>query len=600
MAEIQVQGPQPEAEEAPCDPADPAQEDMQVNETVEQNQAAPTVQDVPSEPNAKHADADTVDAIKSMTAPVPDETPSKAQQVETLHVADGELLCEDAEDGRPDHDDQSHTRQEDPEQVEAKMGEEQQEDTTVEGQQDAEMPALSKEVLGGEDPFAEDDASGSEHVSHVSEVTQEDSPKDADVKDLKELSEPKEGQDEHAAEVAEAAKTEVPLVTPEVAATVATSKAPGPQIVRPAAKPKAIPSKVVEVKHHYDGPVADFVQQAENLALQKYAKMPLIGHRPRNETWRWRARRAPVAEDEKLSKDPGASPIDGFPDSGETWKDIAKARATRIILKRVREEADASRNEWQKQREKKRRMPLPPKVPEKIYNHLRNAYKAYKLFSPWLSPVMRMQLTQEIWYAVRYVEDQFADELFWRRAAGEKMDVPIPVHQVKLPVVAVAKKPPMEPPPRKRSRSPRRKQLRFETLKVPVDEVEFSQDSIAQRFTCGRHLQSTVADMRSGELDPLDVKQYPFMKLLALRIDDRIISRCNRRLWCLHEVQRLRRSRKPDHNEYVWVKVQEPSEVLKDMIRKILPPKPRLAARLTDQMVEDDDLGALMADEAED
>lgn len=301
-----------------------------------------------------------------------------------------------------------------------------------------------------------------------------------------------------------------------------------------------------------------------------------------------------------MSKDPGASPIDGFPDSGETWKDIAKARATRIILKRVREEADASRNEWQKQREKKRRMPLPPKVPEKIYNHLRNAYKAYKLFSPWLSPVMRIQLTQEIWYTVRYVEDQFADELFWRRAAGEKMDVPIPVHQVKLPAVAVAKKPPMEPPPRKRSRSPRRKPLRFETLKVPVDEVEFSQDSIAQRFTCGRHLQSTVADMRSGELDPLDVKQYPFMKLLALRIDDRIISRCNRRLWCLHEVQRLRRSRKPDHNEYVWVKVQEPSEVLKDMIRKILPPKPRLAARLTDQMVEDDDLGALMADEAED
>ncbi|CAL1140765.1 unnamed protein product, partial [Cladocopium goreaui] len=174
------------AEEAPCDPADPAQEDMQVSETVEQNQAAPTAQDVPSEPDATHADADTVDAMQSMTAPVPDETPSKAQQVETLHAADGELLCEDVEDARPDHDDQSHTRQEDPEQVEAKMGEEQQEDTTVEAQQDAEMPALSKEVLGGEDPFAEDDASGSEHVSHVSEVTQEDSPKDADVKDLKE------------------------------------------------------------------------------------------------------------------------------------------------------------------------------------------------------------------------------------------------------------------------------------------------------------------------------------------------------------------------------------------------------------------------------
>ncbi|CAL1158472.1 unnamed protein product [Cladocopium goreaui] len=37
-----------------------------------------------------------------------------------------------------------------------------------------------------------------------------------------------------------------------------------------------------EVKHH-DGPVADFVQQAENLALQNYAKMPPMGHRPRSE-----------------------------------------------------------------------------------------------------------------------------------------------------------------------------------------------------------------------------------------------------------------------------------------------------------------------------
>ena len=38
-------------------------------------------------------------------------------------------------------------------------------------------------------------------------------------------------------------------------------------------------------------------------------------------------------------------------------------------------------------------------------------------------------------------------------------------------------------------------------ISVPVDEVEFSQDSIGERFTCGRELQTTIDDLRHGKAD---------------------------------------------------------------------------------------------------
>ncbi|OLP91808.1 hypothetical protein AK812_SmicGene26440 [Symbiodinium microadriaticum] len=69
--------------------------------------------------------------------------------------------------------------------------------------------------------------------------------------------------------------------------------------------------------------------------------------------------------------------------------------------------------------------------------------------------------------------------------------------------------------------SPRPRKRKYQ-IQVPVDDVEFSQDSIGERFTCGR--------------------QY---KYVTVKVHPRH-SRNNRRLWCLKEYQKLRRREDKD------------------------------------------------------
>ncbi|CAE7906489.1 unnamed protein product, partial [Symbiodinium microadriaticum] len=78
--------------------------------------------------------------------------------------------------------------------------------------------------------------------------------------------------------------------------------------------------------------------------------------------------------------------------------------------------------------------------------------------------------------------------------------------------------------PRLCSSSPASRKRKYR-IQVPVDDVEFSQESIGERFTCGRKLQKTVDDLFDGKAD---------------------YCRNNRRLWCWKEYQKLRRQEDKD------------------------------------------------------
>lgn len=347
--------------------------------------------------------------------------------------------------------------------------------------------------------------------------------------------------------------------------------------VQPKAQPKAMP-RSIKVQHQYAREVPDWVKKAENSAYLAYAKTPLIGHSARKEAWRWRARRT------------YAVPV-RFPEI-ESRKDTGCARGTRMILKRIREIAFDEQEAWQKQRkEKGKRMTrLPETVPDKVYTLLEKAFRALKICEEWFSGDMQLKLIREIFYTVAYVEDQFADQLFLRKAANAIGIKGIPVHLFALNQKKLRTRPQVgtttgatldQPRKRSRKRSPARHRKSPEAkrpkimTRMPVDDVEFSQDSIAVRFSCGLRIRKLVTDLQEGKVDPEDVNEFPFMKLLAMKIDDRIISRCNRRLWCLREVQRLERHRDPNYVQHVWLQVQEfPDPVTKDLVRQMLPQKP--------------------------
>lgn len=351
---------------------------------------------------------------------------------------------------------------------------------------------------------------------------------------------------------------------------------------RPSAQPKAMPS-AIKVQHHYPRNVPEWVKEAENAAYMAYAKTPLIGHQAREEAWRWRARRTYVV--------PPASDPDGFPES-ESQQDRGCARTTRMILKKIREMAHDEQKAWQKKRQeqgkrRKRLSLLRKEVPDKVYVFLEKAFKALTICEEWFSNAMQLKLVREIFYTVAYVEDQYADPVFVRKAANKLGLTGIPIFDFRElaapPKVGATSTASTLGQSRKRSRSragqrpkPKRPKIMVTRERVPVDDVEFSQDSIGVRFTCGRHIKTLVADLRAGDVNPENLIKYPFMKLLAVKIDDRIISRCNRRLWCLREVQRLKRDRDPNYVQHVWLEVKEfPDEVTKELVRKRLSQKPR-------------------------
>jgi len=353
---------------------------------------------------------------------------------------------------------------------------------------------------------------------------------------------------------------------------------------RPSAQPKAMPS-AIKVQHRYPTNVPEWVKEAENAAYMAYAKTPLIGHQAREEAWRWRARRTYVV--------PPASDPDGFPES-ESQQDRGCARTTRMILKKIREMAHEEQKAWQKKRQeqgKRRKRPLsllPEKVPDKVYFFLEKAFKALTICEEWFSNAMQLKMVREIFYTVAYVEDQYADPVFVRKAANKLVGrIIVPEFDLRglaaPPKVGTTSAASTLGQSRKRSRSragqrpkPKRPKIMVTRERVPVDDVEFSQDSIGVRFTCGRHIKTLVADLRAGDVNSENLIKYPFMKLLAVKIDDRIISRCNRRLWCLREVQRLKRDRDPNYVQHVWLEVKEfPDEVTKELVRKRLSQKPR-------------------------
>eukprot|EP00913_Durusdinium_trenchii_P030784 g28830.t1 len=319
--------------------------------------------------------------------------------------------------------------------------------------------------------------------------------------------------------------------------------------------------------------------------------------------------------------------------------------ATRRILEVARQLADSEKMTWQQKKKRRKRL-LPVEVPDwkprsgKVYQLFKQAFNTYKQMQPWMSDTMKLMLMREIICSVLYVEDQFSDPLFWRKVAKPLQVIGVVVHLTipELPRAKAAEgtavglgpdggefracsdemqtiprrqmkqivgmmKRTREPSPRKDVKGRQRRSRPIEEDLGPpyyatyeVDAVEFSQDSIAKRFTCGRFLEDTVDDLFTGKVEHLNTKAFPFMLLLAVKVGDRIISRCNRRLWALRELQRLKRKKDPEtrlsEDAIVDVKVKV-RDILNETVKAVVEaraPAPILSARLRDGLKDEEDI----------
>ncbi|CAK8996798.1 unnamed protein product [Durusdinium trenchii] len=389
---------------------------------------------------------------------------------------------------------------------------------------------------------------------------------------------------------------------------------------------RSLPHRFVHVlteaqapEHEHASDVPQWVKEHENACYAAYAKQPPAFHRPRAEAWRWRARRDFVM--------PAVVAPFGRPEL-ECFKDRKLAMATRRILEVARQLADSEKMTWQQKKKRRKRL-LPVEVPGKVYQlfkqaspgrppgsaslqlvggefHVRlmqsiawqHAFNTYKQMQPWMSDTMKLMLMREIICSVLYVEDQFSDPLFWRKVAKPLQVIGVVVH-LTIPELPRAKaaEGTREPSPRKDVKGRQRRSRPIEEDLGPpyyatyeVDAVEFSQDSIAKRFTCGRFLEDTVDDLFTGKVEHLNTKAFPFMLLLAVKVGDRIISRCNRRLWALRELQRLKRKKDPDAIVDVKVKVRD---ILNETVKAVVEaraPAPILSARLRDGLKDEEDI----------
>lgn len=355
------------------------------------------------------------------------------------------------------------------------------------------------------------------------------------------------------------------------------------------AKPKAMPRAFAQApEHEHASDVPQWVKEHENACYAAYAKQPPAFHRPRAEAWRWRARRDFVM--------PAVVAPFGRPEL-ECFKDRKLAMATRRILEVARQLADSEKMTWQQKKKRRKRL-LPVEVPGKVYQLFKQAFNTYKQMQPWMSDTMKLMLMREIICSVLYVEDQFSDPLFWRKVAKPLQVIGVVVH-LTIPELPRAKaaEGTREPSPRKDVKGRQRRSRPIEEDLGPpyyatyeVDAVEFSQDSIAKRFTCGRFLEDTVDDLFTGKVEHLNTKAFPFMLLLAVKVGDRIISRCNRRLWALRELQRLKRKKDPDAIVDVKVKVRD---ILNETVKAVVEaraPAPILSARLRDGLKDEEDI----------
>ncbi|CAE7650374.1 unnamed protein product [Symbiodinium sp. KB8] len=313
---------------------------------------------------------------------------------------------------------------------------------------------------------------------------------------------------------------------------------------RAAEVPKRMPLQHRVPKHDYTelGHVPQWLQDKENNAYEAFGRNPPPGHKPLEEAWRWRARRT----FELLSIQ-----REGDPES-ETLQDMLFALPARELLLDLRALADDEEA-------------MPTSVPETFYVQLALAYDAFAWAFRMLSSQMKEKLRDQFLDTVLYVEDRFRDPN-WTRQAARKLGVLV-APSVAPALLATrpqaqrrsAEAPAAKPAPRKRPSSPAsspRPRKRKYQIQVPVDDVEFSQDSIGERFTCGRKLQKTVDDLFDGKVHP---RHSDFLVLQAMKVAERTryISRNNRRLWCLKEYQKLRRREDKDFTVKVRLDVIE-------------------------------------------
>ncbi|CAE7501761.1 ttn-1 [Symbiodinium sp. CCMP2592] len=319
--------------------------------------------------------------------------------------------------------------------------------------------------------------------------------------------------------------------------------------------PKRMPLHRVP-KHDYTGlgDVPQWLQDKENRAYEAYARNPPPGHKPLEEAWRWRSRR--TFELQSIQKE-------GDPETEPDLQDRLLALPARELLLDLRALADKEEA-------------MSASVPEALYLQLSMAYEAYK----WafglgrLSIAMKETLRDQIWDTVLYVEDRFRDR-FWTRQAAQTLKVLVTVPAMDLletrpqaqTVRSLEAPAAAKPAPRKRPRSPtsppapRKRSYR---ISVPVDEVEFSQDSIGERFTCGRELQTTIDDLRHGKVHP-DSSAFLVLNAMKTAARTRFICRNNRRLHCLKEFQKRERRRRGDRDFTVKVRLN----VIEDRDRNI-------------------------------
>ncbi|CAJ1361058.1 unnamed protein product [Effrenium voratum] len=324
--------------------------------------------------------------------------------------------------------------------------------------------------------------------------------------------------------------------------------------------------------------VPQWVQDAENASYAAYARNPPLGHRPREEGWRWRARRTHV-----LQK---AVPPAGLP--SEFPEDRALSAPVRKVLLAIRGRAEEEQKTWRKSGPK--RDGLPPEVPAHIYVLLQQVREIYRRQHLRLSDIMKKKINIEMWCTVLAVEDMFRDQLFLRKAATE-MGVFLPTPMAALldltdrRKVVPAKLELRHSSPKQRSERSRSRGRPTET-EFPVDEVEFSQDSIGRRFRCGREIRHTVSELLCGEVKP---DRDSFMILNAVRVGQRIICRNNRRLWALREFQRLKRRGKSDFQVKVRLRVvQYHDSVFVNFVESRAPRKQEMPREREDHEAEDD------------
>lgn len=84
---------------------------------------------------------------------------------------------------------------------------------------------------------------------------------------------------------------------------------------------------------------------------------------------------------------------------------------------------------------------------------------------------------------------------------------------------------------------------------VPLEDLYFTHDSIANRFRDGKTLQRLIDELCSGHVDPMNAK---FLILEAYNVQGKLMTMNNRRLYCLQQFQK-----RTDRKVFIRVRVTE-------------------------------------------